>query len=102
MTLPCVFCNQRCNYNTMRSSYYCKDCKVLYDGDKEYLHNMTFDCTIKNVPYELTIDADKDVTILACWSEPDTLTLIMDFHPAMKGITPQNVENKIRTLLTYS
>jgi len=108
MTLPCVFCNKRCNYNGMRANYWCKDCKVHYDGEKEYLHNITFDTTLKNVQYELTIDAESDLTTLRCWRvedsviEMDALVIVMQFKPAMKNITPQNVNDKIRTLLTYS
>ena len=63
---------------------------------------MTFDCKIKDTPYELTIDVDKNQTILAAWMEPDTLTFLMDIGLAIKHVTPENVEEKIRTLLTFS
>lgn len=86
----------------MRQLYRCNTCKVNYDGEKEYLHSLTFDCKIKDVPYELTIDSDKNQTILAAWTEPDCLTYIMDISLAIKHVTPQNVEDKIKTLLTFS
>ncbi len=92
----------------MRQTYWCKDCKVHYAGETDYLHNITFDTTIKDAQYELTIDVEKDSTTLRCWRvedsamDLDVLKLVMEIRPAMKGVTPQNVLDKIKTLLTYS
>jgi hypothetical protein len=66
---------------------------------------MTFDCKIKDTPYELTIDVDKNQTTLTAWVEDEiqyNLILLMELNLAIKHVTPQNVEDKIRTLLTFS
>lgn len=111
MNFPCIFCNTRCRYSQHDDSFYCVSCNVEYWGEEDYLNRMKFRATIKDVRYELLVDINNNKTRLGYWDEykgyspglePDIFKVITEFKPVMNGVTPENVEDKIKTLLVFS
>ncbi len=115
MTFYCLFCDQRCHHSCPDLfEWWCKACNVIFRDDI-MLEMMRF--TLSNPDgsyYSLTIDFLNRTTYLAKyrgpkrddepWEAYDELpksVTIAYLHEAVKGVTPQNLRDKIQTILTF-
>jgi hypothetical protein len=62
------------------------------------------DCEIDNKSYKLTLDYNKSESriVLIPYLAEDTLILIMDLPYIINKINPNNIVNKLKTIMTFS
>lgn len=90
--------------------WHCVPCKVRYRGLTD-LHEMEFERPIKDKTYILTLDIDANRTIVKQKIDSDynlgpeyayTEETLVNVKPVLNGVTADNAESKIKTLLTFS
>ncbi len=111
--MNCKFCNQPCqkSHNTY---YLCQSCKVFFHESKR---ETIFRPNSPTYWYWLKIDLDEDRTTVEYERDPSSMSdeermdldpmsfmpkKIVDIQPAMQGVTPQNMRDKLKTLLVFS
>jgi len=90
--------------------WYCKTCIVRYRGVSD-LYEIEFERTIKDKTYILTLDIQANRTIVKQKIDQDynlgpqysyEEETLVSTKPVLNGVTADNAENKIKTLLTFS
>ena len=113
--MNCQFCNQLCKRSGAKSLYHlCEPCKVFFHESKR---EIIFRPNSPIYWYWLRIDLDEDTTIVEYERDPSSMTeeermdldpssfrpkKIVDIKPAMQNVTPQNMYDKLKTLLVFS
>ena len=114
MNFYCHFCDKRCTKNYPYSNHwFCKDCRVFYKDDGT---EIVFRLNSKTHLYWLYIKIDSNTTEVYSLRDPKSMTeeermdldpmtmprVIISCKPAMQGVTPQNMHDKLKTLLIFS
>lgn len=89
--------------------WYCKTCLVRYRGVSD-LYEIEFERTIKDKTYILVLDIQGNRTIIKEKIDDDNNLggyvyqeeTLINVKPVLNGVTADNAENKIKTLLTFS
>lgn len=125
MNLYCLFCSQRCHVLAFDSDWWhCVPCKVRYRGqsspiiwsqvghDSLYdgLYEIEFERKIKDKTYVLCLEIQGNRTRIykridcktASGFDTSIDTNLISIKPVLNGVTPENAESKIKTLLVFS
>lgn len=111
--MNCRFCNHLC---MKRSDIYflCQSCKVFFHSSKQIT---IFRPNSDIYWYWLYVDLEENRTTVEYERNPKSMSpeermdltpdsfrpqKIVDIQPAMQGVTPQNMYDKLKTLLIYS
>jgi len=113
--MNCKFCNQLCHKTGAKSPYYlCEPCKVFFHESKQ---ETIFRPNTDTYWYWLRVDLDENRTTVEFERNPKSMSQeermdldpasfmpkkIVDIQPAMQGVTPQNMHDKLKTLLVFS
>lgn len=110
--MNCQFCEQLCSKREHSPYHCCQSCKVFFHETKQRL---VFRPNSKTYWYWLHIDLDENKTIVDYQRDPKSMTVeeqmdldpmsmpktILEITPAMQGVTPQNMYDKLQTLLVF-
>lgn len=112
--MNCKFCNQFCKrigpYGTW---HLCQSCKVFFHESKQ---EIIFRPNSPTHWYWLCVNLDEDTTVVECQRDPKSMSIedqidmdpmampkrLLTIKPAMQGVTPQNMHDKLKTLLIFS
>jgi hypothetical protein len=111
--MNCQFCNQLCKRSGAKSLYHlCEPCKVFFHESKR---ETVFRPNSETHWYWLFIDLDENSTKVDVVRDPRTIPVedqadmmgsepktILKLNSAMQGVTPQNMHDKLKTLLVFS
>lgn len=114
MNFYCIYCSQRCTKMHPTSVYWkCKECKVTYtEGwDETDLNTIEFIRKFRegDLSYRLTLHIQENRTLLTSIKEGfssvlgavDDYDTLIDVKGVLNGVSPENVEDKIKHLLLF-
>lgn len=100
--MRCTFCSAD-TAHYLSGTYevdYCKDCRVNhYSRDGKPLKKAFF-TSKQDTGYEIWVDWEQNQTRVYL-SECDEPSIIMTIPHVMENVTPQNIKEKLNTLLTF-
>jgi hypothetical protein len=100
--MKCNFCEADMAYYlfTKCELDYCKDCRISSYSRDGKLIRRTFHVSKSETEYEICLDWENTQTkiYLAGCDEP---TFVTSIPHIMDNITPQNINDKLKTLLTF-
>lgn len=96
----CTFCLGKCKYSGKRRKHYCNN-----HGSVKVSYNVIYGCTEVNF-YEMytskyRIYIDSNITMIYDNNPKGLETYLLSF-PFHVGFTPDNVENKLKTMILFS
>ena len=112
--MNCRFCNQTCVKTTANTPWdHCSACKVFFHETRQ---ETVFRPNSPTHLYWLRIDLEDDQTVVDCLRDPKSMPIeeqmeldtfaipkrLITVKPAMHGVTPQNMYDKLQTLLVFS
>lgn len=109
MTLICPFCNK--NFTSSRhietsnySWFYCSGCNVSYKMNHDYNIVITrFHVYYRSINYGIDLcHSLQETHVIKLPNSMDELILVILTAPYMIGITPDNCQDKLKTLITFS
>jgi hypothetical protein len=104
--MNCPYCNSWMAYNTNFDCYFCHSCNVSQSFDANITISTWLSFTINKREYSIRINEKDQTTEIHAWDQTgDGFTLgyeVLKFNFVIPNLTPQNVQEKMRTILTFS
>lgn len=111
MNFPCLYCQKEMKIRDPSNGTFwweCTPCDVIYvlGENKAYVYLNGYK-TEDGGRYSITLKLDKEETIVGYYSPVTSFdsrpgTILMKLPIIVKNVTPANLKEKIRTLLTFS
>lgn len=102
MIVSCHFCKKLCRHKKPATGWSpeccleCVDCRVYYKMQFTHMTKVALECDLNQKLYTLELNMDTKETLLF-WGIG-----VLRFDFLMTGVTPQNVAEKVKTLLVFS
>lgn len=110
----CIYCNQSCKKAVTKEDIRtCDKCHVFFYNNEEGLRCIELSHSFKDKPgrYQINLYPQTNRTQIICWTpypsqftfgglEPDIREVVLDV-PTLVNITPTNVADKLKTILTF-
>ena len=105
--MNCIFCPKICKPCPIEGEEYaCYNCKIHFilnnNVTKIIRFNFYKNCGLSFETYHLTINFEDNTTIVSYDAAFIKRKILLEINSALNGVTPQNIEHKLKTLLTFS